>query len=412
MKKILLLTFVLFSCARAPLEDPAKAFRLSEAPELVDSYDFSSFQDALNRTISAYDKSATIPQEFQFQERKISKGEYLLVLKEIQKQVSDISQLHSFVKQNFDFYEVYGNEEGWGKVFSTGYYDPVLAGSKKRTEKFSQALYKTPSDLVNIDLAAYAEAYPQNETLQTLRTEQKSLKPQWRGRYIAEEKRVVPFYPRAEINAALEGKNLELAWVDPVDATFLQIQGSGLIEFSNGKKMRVGYESQNGYKYEALGKFLYDVIPKEQMSMQRIRQYLNSVSSDEKERVLNLNPSFVFFQELKGLSLTFSGAEVTPHRTIASDQFLFPKGTLNFLKMELPVFADDQAFEPASWEEKPRWVFDQDTGGAIRGGGRIDLYMGQGPVPERHAGVMKRTGSMWVVAPKQEFLEKLRGEVK
>jgi membrane-bound lytic murein transglycosylase A len=407
MKKILLLTLILFSCARAPLEDPAKAFRLSEAPELVDSYDFSSFHDALLRTISAYEKSATIPQEFIFQERKISKAEYLLALKEINKQVKDFSQLNAFVKENFEFYEVYGNEEGWGKVFSTGYYDPIVMGSKKKTEKFSQALYKTPSDLVNVDLAAYAKAFPQNEALQTIQTEQKSLKPQWRGRYIAEEKRVVPFYPRAEINSALEGKNLELAWVDPVDATFLQIQGSGLIEFSNGKKMRVGYESQNGYKYEALGKFLYDVIPKEQMSMQRIRQYLDSQPPEVKERLLYLNPSFVFFQELKGLSLTFSGAEVTPQRTIASDQFLFPKGTLNFLQIELPVFADDQAFEPASWEAKPRWVFDQDTGGAIRGGGRIDLYMGQGAIPERQAGVMKRTGSMWIVAPKKKFLEKL-----
>jgi membrane-bound lytic murein transglycosylase A len=408
MKKILWVLF-LFSCARAPLEDPTKAFRLAAAPELVDSYEFSTFQEALARTLAAYPQSATIPAEFTFGERKIGKTDYQKSL-EFLRTARDFASLHAMILENFEFYEVYGNDEGWGKVFSTGYYDPLIFGSKKRTEKFTQPLYKTPPDLVSVDLVAYAEAFPDNAAIQTIRSEQKSLKPQWRGRFIAEEKKVVPYYPRAEINGALAGKKLELAWVNPVDASFLQIQGSGVIEFSPREKIRVGYESQNGHKYEALGKFLYHAIPKEQMSMQRIRQYLDSLSPEEREAVLHKNPSFVFFQELKGLSLTFSGAEVTPQRTIATDQFLFPKGTLNFLQMELPVFADDQAFETATWEAKPRWVFDQDTGGAIRGGGRIDLYMGQGAIPERHAGVMKRTGSMWVVAPKDSLLQRLREE--
>lgn len=407
MKKLLWIIF-LASCARAPLEDPSKAFRLTTAPELVDSYDFDSFHDGLEKTLASYASSTTIPQEFTFQERKISKEDYRLALESL-KQIQDFPSLHSFLLENFDFYEVYGNEEGWGKVFSTGYYDPVIPGSRKRTSTFTQPLYKSPPDLVSIDLVAYAETFPENEQLQKIRTEQKTLKPQWRGRYIADEKKVVPYHPRATMNEALAGKKLELAWVDPVDASFLQIQGSGVVEFSKTDRIRVGYDSQNGHKYEALGKFLFHVIPKEQMSMQRIRQYLNSLPSAEKEEILQKNPSFVFFQELKGLSLTFSGAEVTAQRTIASDQFLFPKGTLNFLQIELPVFPDETAFEPSQWESKPRWVFDQDTGGAIRGGGRIDLYMGQGPGPERLAGVMKRTGSMWVVAPKQSFLDRIKG---
>lgn len=407
MKKLLWIIF-LASCARAPLEDPSKAFRLAEAPELVDSFDYASFQDALGKTLASYSSSTVIPQEFTFGERKVSREDYRLALESL-KQAQDFSSLHALILENFEFYEVYGNDEGWGKVFSTGYYDPVIQGSRKRTNTFTQPLYKSPPDLVSIDLVAYADAFPENENLQKIRSDQKTLKPQWRGRYVAEDKKIVPYHPRSSMNEALAGKKLELAWVDPVDASFLQIQGSGVVEFSKNDRIRVGYDSQNGHKYEALGKFLFHVIPKEQMSMQRIRQYLNSLPAPEKEEILHKNPSFVFFQELKGLSLTFSGAEVTAQRTIASDQFLFPKGTLNFLQIELPVFADDTAFEPSLWENKPRWVFDQDTGGAIRGGGRIDLYMGQGPAPERLAGVMKRTGTMWVVAPKQSFLEKIRG---
>jgi membrane-bound lytic murein transglycosylase A len=97
-------------------------------------------------------------------------------------------------------------------------------------------------------------------------------------------------------------------------------------------------------------------------------------------------------------------------RTIATDQFFFPKGTMGFLEIDLPVFADANALEPAAWEPKPRWIFDQDTGGAIRGGGRVDLYMGQGEEPARQAGVMKRAGKLWMIAPKEEFLAGLRGK--
>jgi membrane-bound lytic murein transglycosylase A len=101
---------------------------------------------------------------------------------------------------------------------------------------------------------------------------------------------------------------------------------------------------------------------------------------------------------------------VTAGRTIATDKFLFPKGVLGFLDIELPVFPDSTALDPSGYEHKPRWVFDQDTGGAIRGGGRVDLYMGQGLEAERLAGVMKKGGQLWMVAPKAEFLERLRAK--
>lgn len=406
MKAALLIFLFLASCARAPLTDPAKAFRLAEgAPHLRDSYDISSLAVALERTLVAIQAGVNIPAQYVFGERIVGREEYRRALEALRPEMESFERFHAFVSENFEFYEVYGNDEGWGQVFATGYYDPVIQGSLKKTSTHSRPIYKSPPDLVSVDLTAYAELVPQLKD--HLRTEQKSKRPIWRGRYLADTKTIVPYYPRAEVEAGLSGMNLELAWMDPIDAFFLEIQGSGLIEFGRGKSIRVGYASQNGYPYVPIGKFLTHMIPIEEMSMQRIRQALNTMSPEQRDQVLFLNPSYVFFQELKGLSLTFSGAEVTPMRTIATDQFFFPKGTLNFLEIELPMFSNEESQAPDGWELKPRWVFDQDTGGAIRGGGRLDLYMGQGPQPERMAGVMKRTGRMWVVAPKQSFLQRL-----
>ena len=410
MKKLLLVVLLLASCARAPLEDPLKAFRLTEAPELSDSLSPASLKEALERDIAALKKGVNIPPAYIFDGRTVSREDYLLALEALKPETENLDRFRDFVKAHFDFYEVYGNDDGWGVIFSTGYYDPLMQGSRHKTERFSRAIYRTPKDLVTIDLGAYAEKFPDIEPLQKIKEEQKSAKPSWRGRYIAESRRVVPYYSREELESqkVFQGKHIELAWLDPIDAFFLEIQGSGIVDFGRGKRMRVGYDAQNGYPYEPIGKFLTDAIPIEEMSMQRIRQYMNGLSPEAQDQIFFKNPSYVFFKKLEGKSLTYSGAEVTPGRTIATDRFLFPKGTLGFFDIEEPVFANAEALDPSGWERKPRWVFDQDTGGAIRGGGRVDLYYGEGPEAERRAGVMKRSGRLWIAAPKAEFLAELR----
>lgn len=402
---------LLAACARAPLEDPMLAFRAAEsAPAFEDSFPLETLREALDRTLAAYKDSKTIPESFRFAGREIPREEYRRALEALRPELESLERFHAFVRENFDLYEVYGSNE-WGKAFATGYYDPKVEGSEKKRGRFTQPLYRPPPDLVSVDLAAFASRRPELEPLQKLVTEQKSKAPVWRGRLLAEEKKIIPYYDRAEIDAApgaLAGRKLELAWVDPIDAFFLQIQGSGVVEFESGKKLRVGYAGQNGFPYVAIGKHLTEVIPIEQMSMQRIRQHLETLPKERQQELFNKNPSYVFFQELFGDSLTYSGAEVTPGRAIATDQFFFPKGTLAFLDIELPVFADAAAIEPSSWERKPRWVFDLDTGGAIRGGGRLDLYMGRDQEAARMAGVMKRDGRLWYAAPKEKFLERLR----
>lgn len=408
MKYALLLSLLLVSCSRAPLTDPKQAFRLaSEAPELRDSYSLESLKDALQKTLASYKEHRNIPDDFYFGDRVIARREYEACLRALLPELESMERFHAFVKANFDFYEVYG-DPAWGEVFSTGYYDVTMQGSKKPTEKFSEPIYRLPPDILSVDLKAFAERLPDVKPLQDLVLEQKAKTPYWRGRVIKEGglNRVVPYYQRSEIQRErpFKGKGLEIAYVDPIDAFFLEIQGSGIVELGGGKKIRVGYAGQNGSAYVPIGKFLWDQIPKEQMSMQRIREHLAKLTRGQQQDLFDKNPSFVFFQELKGESLTYSGAEVTPMRTVASDQFLFPKGTLGFLDIELPVFAEANALDPSSWEPKPRWVFDQDTGGAIRGGGRIDLYTGRGVEAERIAGVMKRKGRMWVLVPKVEFM--------
>lgn len=411
--KYLLLSLLLFTaCSRAPLEDPAKIFRpASEIPQLQDTLPIETLRDALRRTLVAYEKSAIVPSEFRFADRLITRADYQAALKALEPELENLERFQNFVKENFDFYDVYGRDH-WGEIFSTGYYEVVMKGSRKKTKEFSQPIYRMPDDIVSIDLSAYALRYPDLKAAQLAVIEQKSKTPIWRGRLVDEgtRKRIVPYYERAEIDRVkpYDGKKKEIVWVDPIDAFFLEIQGSGSVIFADGSRTRVGYAGQNGWPYQAIGKFLFDVIPKEQMSMQRIRQYLQTLPREKQQEVFNKNPSYVFFEEQKSLPITFSGAEVTPGRTIATDQFLFPKVTLAFLDIELPVFADDAALEPSTWEKRPRWVFDQDTGGAIRGGGRVDLYMGDDVEAARRAGVMKRDGKLWVLAPKEVFLQRLR----
>jgi membrane-bound lytic murein transglycosylase A len=185
-----------------------------------------------------------------------------------------------------------------------------------------------------------------------------------------------------------------------VDAFFIQIQGTGVVEFENGEKTRFGYASQNGFPYIAIGKHLTEHIPMEEMSMQRIKLHLQTLPKEAQQEILNINPSYVFFKKLDGDAVTYAGMEVSDGRTIATDLQLFPKGAMAFLDIDEPVFNTATDIHPASWAKKPRIVFDEDTGGAIRGGGRVDLYFGQGDLAAQKAGVMKQKGRLYYLVPK------------
>lgn len=385
MKYLIMLLLILSGCARSPLKDASNAMRPVNSVELTDSLSRESFFSALRKHIEMLKVSRQVSDPMIFGERKIAKARYISALSEILNHENDWLE---WVSKNFDFFEVYGQKK-WGEVMSTGYYEPHVRGSYIKDNEFSQAIYSTPNDLISIELKNYQHKLSKENGAKVLY-----------GRI--ENNKLFPYYSRKEIDSdqKLNNRNLELVWVDPVDAFFIQVQGSGVVEFKNGEKIRVGYDSQNGHTYMALGKFLKDVIPSEKMSMQRIRSHLLTLTRDEQQKILNLNPSYVFFKKLESEALTYTGVEVSSGRTVATDLNFFPKGALAFLDIEEPVFETSTAIEPISWQRVPRLVFDQDIGGAIKGGGRVDLYFGSDDSAAQKAGVMKQTGKLYYLVPR------------
>jgi membrane-bound lytic murein transglycosylase A len=271
------------------------------------------------------------------------------------------------------------NADGSDTGMVTGYYEPLLMGSRKPTERFRFPIYAPPQDLLTIELSG---ALPD--------LKHKRLRGRVQG------SQVVPYLSRAEIDATpapLAG--LELAWVDdPVDLFFLHIQGSGRVQLIEGGMLRVGYADQNGHPFRSLGRHLIrkGELRAEQASMQGIKAWAQRNPKKLKD-ALNSNPSYVFFKpianDLVGPIGTL-GVPLTDERSIAVDARVIPLGP--------PVYLSTQY--PLSRKPLNRLMVAQDTGGAINGGVRADFYWGFGDEAGQVAGRMKQSGRMWVLLPK------------
>jgi len=286
--------------------------------------------------------------------------------------------VREFFETAFVPYRV-ANADGGVLGLATGYYEPLLHGSRSKEGPYRYPLYAAPADLLIVDLAEI------NPELKQLRL---------RGRL--EGRRVVPYYPRAEIERglpALAGR--ELLWVDePVDLFFLQIQGSGRVQLPSGERVRVGYADQNGQPYKSIGRYLVDQgeLKLEQASMQGIKAW-GAANPAKLEALLNQNPSYVFFRELpqtEGGPVGALGVALTPERSIAVDPRYIPLGAPVFLATTWPGSA--QALQ--------RLVLAQDTGGAIRGAVRADYFWGFGEAAGAQAGRMRQSARMWVLLPR------------
>lgn len=290
----------------------------------------------------------------------------------------DSATLRAFYEEWFTPYQVF-NPDGTEQGMITGYYEPLLKGSRVKTQRFRYPLYAAPDDLLTIDLG---EAYPQLKDLRL------------RGRL--QGKRVVPYSNRAEIDAgtsALRGR--ELFWVEnAVELFFLQIQGSGRIELADGSQVKVGYAEQNGYPYVSIGRKLVEMgeLKLEEASMQGIKQWAEK-NPDKLVPLLEQNPSYVFFRELpEGLSAPLGalGVPLTNEYSLAVDARTIPLGSPVFLSTTYP---NDTA--PLN-----RLMLAQDTGGAIKGAVRADFFWGFGESAGLQAGKMKQQGRLWVLFPK------------
>ena len=281
-----------------------------------------------------------------------------------------------FFENWFSAYQVTdrGNPDG----LFTGYFEPLLHGSLKKTPRYSVPLYKKPNDLVTVQLGDFNNA---------LKGEQIT------GRLWANK--LVPYAKRAEIESgALSGKGLELVWVDdPVDAFFLQIQGSGLVKLPSGKILRMGYAGKNGQPYFAIGRELVvrGALKMENVSLQTIRAWLMANPS-EAQAVMNKNPSYVFFRVIEGAGpIGAQGVPLTAGHSMAVDRRYIPLGAPLWLDTTDPLV-------PGS--PLRRLVIAQDTGGAIKGIVRGDFFWGAGDRARRGAGKMKQPGRIFIFLPR------------
>ncbi len=256
----------------------------------------------------------------------------------------------------------------------TGYYEPLLYGSRIKTERYRYPLYKRPDDLVTVDLG---RLYPE------LRTKR------LRGRIVGN--RLVPYDSRSEINSVDINASAVCYVDDCVDRFFLQVQGSGRVLIDNNETIFVGYADENGHPYASIGKELIrrNEATHDEMSLQFIRQWLQN-NPDEGEALLEHNPSFVFFYERTKAASGSLGVELTPLRSLAVDRRYIPLG--------LPVYYS--AEDPVNNTPMARLGFAHDVGGAIKGAVRADLFWGYGKEAERKAGQMKSPLKLWVLVPK------------
>lgn len=273
------------------------------------------------------------------------------------------------------------NADGSDTGLVTGYYEPLLHGARKRGGAFQTPLYRTPDDLLTIDLTS---VYPELKG--------KRLRGRLQG------SKVLPYPSRAEIvnSGRLNGK--ELLWVDdPIDAFFLQVQGSGRVQLTDsGTVVRLAYADQNGQPYKSIGKYLVDRgdLTLDQASAQGIKAWY-AAHPERRQELLNANPSYVFFKEEQIVDTKKGpkgalGVSLTPMRSIAIDSAILPLG--------VPVYLSTT--QPNTSTPLQRLVMAQDTGGAIKGAVRADYFWGFGAQAGEKAGKMKQRGMMWVLLPK------------
>jgi membrane-bound lytic murein transglycosylase A len=290
---------------------------------------------------------------------------------------SDATAARAFFQSAFAPYQVV-NSDGSNDGLITGYYEPLLRGSRRPSTGYRFALYAPPEDLLIVDLG---ELYPELKPLRL------------RGRL--EGRRVVPYYSRSEIQAGrapLVGR--ELLYInDAVELFFLQIQGSGRVILDDGETVRVSYADQNGHPYRSVGRLLVErgELTAEQASMQGIKAWAQR-NPERLAALLDENPSYVFFRELPATAEGPPGAlniPLTTERSVAVDPRAVPLGAPVFLSTTWPT-----ASQPLQ-----RLMIAQDTGGAIKGAVRADVYFGSGEEAGARAGKMRQRGRLWVLLP-------------
>ncbi|OGR03754.1 MAG: hypothetical protein A2511_06770 [Deltaproteobacteria bacterium RIFOXYD12_FULL_50_9] len=281
------------------------------------------------------------------------------------------------VREKFEVCRI-GDGEIAGKVLVTGYFEPLVNGSLEKKKPYLIPLYRVPGDLVV-----------------TKDRDGKSVI----GRQAANG--VVPYWTREEIekNGHLAGS--ELVYVDdPVSAFVLQIQGSGRVRLRDGSIRPIQFAGKNGRPYSSIGKLLVEqgVMPLADVTLPRIREYLDQ-HPEEREKILHHNESFIFFKWGDSSARGAIGEVLIPGRSVALDHKSYPPGIMAILHSRKPI-VDDKG-EVKEWRDFTRFVLNQDAGSAIKGPGRVDLFLGSGRYAEIAAGLMRQPGTLYLLVKKK-----------
>jgi len=351
--------------------------------EFVDDGDWTSLRTAIDRNRTWLARKGT-DHALAFGPRTVPAGELDLALATLDRWLAEDMAPEVLATRLGELFEPMVNlGDGRGDMLVTGYYEPLIAGSRKRTAEYDVPVYGPPPDLFRIALGDFRD--------------------EWSGRTVTgllSGRRLLPYPERREIRESGRLRGREIAWArDLVDLFFVEVQGSGALQLPDGSEIRIGYAGANGRQYRSIGKLLIDegAIPRERMSMQALRSWLRD-HPEEIHRILDYNESQVFFRRLDGPPVGSLGIAVTPGRSVAADHSLLPAGALGFLLSEVP--GTGPSGETIAERPLRRFVFNHDTGGAIRGADRADFFWGRGDEAAMRAGLMKQPGRLYFLVPR------------
>lgn len=374
----------LLSCAPRPIaavEPPALA-RVSprDYPDFEDMGGFAMLDEGISQSLSYLCK---LPAErtMAFGPDNYTVAHLMKSLEDFRRLIQSLPsdrELNRVIRNRYRVYRAAGSNQA-NEVLFTGYYEPLFEGSRKASAQYPIAIHGRPADLVEINLSLFAPDLAGRRI---------------QGRYTNGSVR--PYPTRGEIRHMDDFNALAppLAWLkDEVDLLTLQIQGSGKVRFEDGDVQRIQFDSSNGRPYRSIGRRLIDqgCITAQNMSMPAIRSYLQQ-HPDQLADILDHNPRYIFFKKANDGPRGALGVPLTPMRSLAVDQGLFPSAALAFFSTQLPHVNEQGGIE--HWESFSSFGLAQDTGSAIKGPGRVDLFVGTGRKPETVAGHLKHPGRL------------------
>ncbi len=395
-KYFFILPFILFIAACSvmdqkpeELQSPMIKLSIFDYPDFTDDIGYRDMIASIKMSFSYLEKIDK-NQQFVFGDDNYSATHLIKSLStfsEFIEKEPTVKELNKFIRINYNVYQAAGLDSKRSVLF-TGYFEPILMGSLKGGDDFPYPLYGIPDDFIVVDLENFSNELKGKKIV---------------GRI--SENSFLPYYNREEIEFenAIVGKAKKIVWLKSrIDRFFLQVQGSGKIILDNNESMNVHYHASNGREYKSIGSLLINegIIPPEEISMQSIYSYLEN-NPDEVRRVLSYNPSFVFFKTETEGPLGCINVKLTGERSVATDRSVFPQAALSYIESSKPI-TDSNNTKIIGWEDMKRFVQNQDTGGAIKGTGRVDFFWGNGDYAKLAAGHMQHMGKLFFLVLKKD----------